>query len=98
MRFKLPPVTRNFYFISAAFFLIWMLFIDSNDLLTQLRLKSKQHNLESQKEYYQENIIDLNSNFDDRNNNNEHLEQYAREKYFMKKPTEDLFIVVEEEK
>ena len=98
MRFNLPPVTRNFYFIAAVCFLIWMLFIDSNDVLTQIRLKAKQHNLEVQKEYYQQNIIDITSNYDDRNNNNEQIERYAREKYFMKKPTEDLFIVVEEDK
>lgn len=97
MRFKLPRFTRNFYFFSGMFFLVWILFIDSNDLLTQIKLQSKINKLEDQKEYYQNNIQEISEQFDQRENDMELIEKFAREKYLMKKETEDLFIIVEEE-
>lgn len=97
MKIRLPRFVRNFYFLSGAFFLIWMLFIDSNDILSQLKLKQKVNDLEARKEYYQENIQLINQQYEERLTDRELMEKFAREKYFMKKDTEDLFIVVEEQ-
>lgn len=95
MKLRLPKFVRNFYFISGVFFLVWMLFIDSNDIVSQVRLKKKVSELEARKDYYQENIEEISKQYEERLNNPELLERYAREKYFMKKKTEDLFVVVE---
>ena len=95
MKLKFPRFVRNFYFISGAFFLIWMLFIDSNDIFSQVMLKGKVSELESRKEYYLQNIDELNKQYEDRLTDPELMEKFAREKYFMKKDTEDLFIVIE---
>ena len=94
---KLPKLTKNFYFLFSFFFLIWMLFIDSNDFYTQFKLNQKRKNLESQKEYYQEKIIEVKQERDELFSNDQRLEKYAREKYLMKKETEDLFIIVKED-
>ncbi len=96
MKVKLPKFVRNFYFISGSFFLIWMLFIDSNDLVSQVQLKSKVGELESRKEYYTENIKQVSEQYQQRINDPDLIEKFAREKYFMKKNNEDIFIVVEE--
>ena len=53
---KLPPITKNFYFLFGSFFIIWMLFIDSNDIYTQYQLNKKRQVLENQKVYYLEKI------------------------------------------
>lgn len=94
---KLPRFTRNFYFLFGASFLIWMLFIDTNDVFTQIKLRNKLHNLEDEKEYYLEKIDEVRAEREELLSNDELLEKFAREKYFMKKESEDLFIVVEEE-
>lgn len=96
MKLKLPRIVRNFYFISGAFFLIWMLFIDSSDIFSQLKLRQKVSELESRKEYYMENIEVINQQYEERLNDPELMEKFAREKYYMKKKTEDLFVVIED--
>lgn len=94
---KLPKFTRNFYFLFSFFFVIWMLFIDTNDFYTQYKLNQKRKSLEAQKEYYLEKISEVKKDRDELFSSDDRLEKFAREKYLMKKETEDLFIVVEEE-
>ena len=74
-----------------------MLFVDSNDIVTQIRLKSKLSNLEKQKEYYLEKKVEVLKNKEELTTNQELLEKFAREKYLMKKPSEDLFVIVTED-
>lgn len=93
---KLPKFTKNFYFLFSFFFLIWMLFIDANDLITQFKLKQQLETLENEKAYYQEKIGEVKKDREELLSNDALLEKFAREKYLMKKETEDLFIVVEE--
>ena len=93
---RLPKFTRNFYFIAGSLFFLWILFIDNNDLITQFQLQQKLNSLENEKEYYQEKIADVRKEREELLSNDELLEKFAREKYLMKKESEDLFIVVEE--
>jgi cell division protein FtsB len=94
---KLPDFTKNFYLITAVLFVGWMLFFDTNDVYSQYKLKQKLHELESQKVYYEDNIIEVRSEREALLNDEDLLEKFAREKYFMKKSGEDLFVIVEEE-
>lgn len=96
--FKLPKFTKNFYFLFSFFFLIWMLFIDANDIITQMKLKHQLETLEDEKAYYLEKIEEVKKDREELLSNDELLEKFAREKYYMKKESEDLFIVVEEDK
>lgn len=94
---KLPRFTRNFYFIFGFLFLIWMLFIDANDFYTQYQLRNKLKTLEAERAYYIEKIEEVKQEREELLSNDELLEKFAREKYLMKKESEDLFIIVEEE-
>lgn len=94
---KLPKFTKNFYFLFGMFFIVWMLFIDSNDIYTQYQLNQKRKNLEDQKTYYQKKIAEVKVERDELFSSDKKLEKFAREKYLMKKETEDLFIIKEEE-
>ena len=93
---KLPPVARNFYAVCGALFFVWMLFLDQNDLITRLKMGSKLRDLESQKEYYIERISEVEKDRNELLTNKELLEKFAREKYLMRKETEDVFVIVEE--
>lgn len=94
---KIPPIFKNFYFLAASFFLIWMLFFDSNDLITQLQLNHKLSELEETRTFYGDRIVEVKNDREALLNDEALLEKIAREKYLMKKASEDLFIVVEEE-
>ncbi|MEL6606644.1 MAG: septum formation initiator family protein [Bacteroidota bacterium] len=93
---QLPPWAKNSYFLMGLAFLVWMLFFDSEDLITQYRLRSKLSKLEAEKTYYQEQIEQIKRDKEELVNNEDLLEKFAREKYFMKKEKEDLYIVVDE--
>lgn len=87
---------KNFYFVATAVFLVWMLFFDSNDIYSQYQLKRKLSELENQKEYYQEKIKDVKVDREALLNDMELLEKFAREKYYMKKDGEEVFVIIEE--
>ncbi|MCK6616218.1 MAG: septum formation initiator family protein [Cyclobacteriaceae bacterium] len=93
---KLPKAFRNFYVITGLIFFIWMLFLDSNDLISRYRLSAKLRALENEKEYYQQKIKEVEQDKNELFGDRESLEKFAREKYLMKKENEDVFIIVEE--
>ncbi|WP_106133060.1 FtsB family cell division protein [Mongoliibacter ruber] len=88
--------TKNFYFIFTLFFVLWMVFIDSNDIFTQFKLRSKVKDLEKQREFYLERKEKIKADREELMSNYELLEKFARERYMMKRKTEDLYVVVEE--
>ncbi len=94
---KLPPFTRSFYFISTAVFLIWMLFIDANDFVSQYQLSNKLSTLEEERDYYFEKIETVKKDREELLSNDKLLEKFAREKYFMKKESEDVYILIEDD-
>lgn len=94
---RLPKAFRNFYFLTAFFFFIWMVALDSNNLFTRYELSSKLGSLENEKEYYEEKIKEVEKDRDELFGDRESLEKFAREKYLMKKESEDIFIVEEKD-
>jgi cell division protein FtsB len=93
---KLPSYTRNFFFITGVLFLFWMLFLDSNDLYSQYKLMRKLNDLKKEKAYYLEKIKEVEEDREQLLTNQAMLEKFAREKYMMKRNSEDLYIVIEE--
>lgn len=94
---RLPPLFRNFYFVCGFSFLVWMIFLDSNDLITRFKLRYRLGSLEDEKEYYQQRILEVEKDRTELMTNKVLLEKFAREKYLMKKESEDVFVIVEEE-
>ena len=90
---KIPPVFRNFYSVLGISFLVWMLFLDSNNLITRYQMSAKQRSLEREKEYYIEKIREVERDRAELMGSSELLEKFAREKYLMKKESEDIFII-----
>jgi cell division protein FtsB len=75
----------------------WMFFFDSNDFITQYQMSKKLSELEDEKEHYLQRITQVQKDREELLSNSQLLEKYAREKYQMKKPTEDLFIIMKKE-
>lgn len=71
------------------------MFLDSNDLISRFKMTTKIGSLENEKEFYQEKIKEVEKDRAELMTNKELLEKFAREKYLMKKETEDIFIVEE---
>ena len=94
---RIPKFFRNFYFITSFLFLVWMLFFDSNDFITQYQMNKTLSNLEEEKEHYLEKMEEVQQDRKELMSNAELLEKFAREKYLMKRPNEDVFIIVAKE-
>lgn len=93
---RLPKIFRNFYFLTGVAFLIWITFLDSNNLIARFSLTSKLNNLEREKEFYERKIEEVAKDQQELFGTEETIEKYAREKYLMKRESEDVFVIVEE--
>ena len=56
---RLPSIFRNFYFLTGTAFLVWITFLDSNNLISRFSLTSKLNSLEREKEFYERKIEEV---------------------------------------
>lgn len=73
--------------------MIWMFFFDRNDVPTQINRIQELNDLENAETSMTRQISDTRKELESLKSSPEMLEKYAREKYLMKKPNEDLFVV-----
>ena len=83
---------KNTFVLILVVFLVWMLFFDANSWLIHRDLNSEINDLEAQKEYYRKEIEKDNKALK-KLNNDEGLEKFARETYYMKRDNEEIFII-----
>jgi cell division protein DivIC len=96
---KSYPVLKflgNRYVIVLAFFAVWMVFLDNYSYLEHRVLDKQLNELEDNKKYYQDEIRKDEENIKLLKNPDQ-IEKYAREKYYMKKDSEDIYIIEFEE-
>ena len=79
----------NKYTVAGGLFVIWMCFFDRHNFFTQWSLRRNVHELESSIRDYNEQLAKAEEAHRDLMNNKE---KFAREKYFMHRPDEDIFI------
>ena len=91
---KIPAIFRNKYFLTILVFFIWLILLDSNNLLARFREVRELRKLRNDKEYYLNKIEVDRRKLQELKTDNHNLEKFAREQYRMKKPDEDLFIVL----
>jgi len=91
---KLPSIFRNKYFLTVLIFLLWILLLDSNNLIARYKEMHNLHQLKKDKEYYLNKIETDKRKLKELKTDNHNLEKFAREQYHMKKPDEDLYIVL----
>jgi cell division protein FtsB len=84
------------YTLVSLFFIVWMLFLDNYSYMDSRVLDKEINELEDNKRYYQEEIAKDEQSIKNLNNPGQ-TEKYAREKYYMKKDSEDIYIIDIEE-
>lgn len=93
---RLLAILRNKYAITSTLFVLWMLFFDRNDLMSQYQYWNQLKKLEAEKEFYSKEIEKTRRDLDELNTDPAMLEKFAREKYLMKKENEDIFVIINE--
>jgi cell division protein DivIC len=90
-----PAWLKNKYFIAVAAFAVIMLFLDKNDIFSNIARNRELRELEQSKEYFTKQIDSERKELEALKSNPATLERYAREKYLMKGDNEDLFLLSE---
>lgn len=85
---------KNKYFIVVVAIIVWLLYFDRNDVFSQFELVKRCDKLKAEKNYYEEEITNNKKELDELRHNAKSLETFAREKYYMKKDNEDVFVFV----
>jgi cell division protein FtsB len=91
---KIPPFLRNKYFLTLTIFIIWILLLDTNNLIERYRQLSELRKLRSEREYYLKKIEEDRKKLNELKTDNHNLEKFAREQYKMKRKDEDLYIIL----
>lgn len=89
-------VRLNFYFISIIFFALWMLFFDYQNVFVQYSLYRRWQRLQTDAINYTFQIQQIKQAQKELVHNLDFLEQVAREKYYMKREKEDLYVIIRE--
>ena len=89
---KFFKIVGNLYILISAVFFIWIFFIDSNSILVNIKLNKEISELKERKDIL-ENQIQIDKQIISNLQNPDSLEKYAREKLYMKKENEEIFII-----
>ncbi len=98
MQIEIPIIKKKFYLIATLLFLLWMLFFDPNNLRSQYKSYKEVKEEEKKVEFYKANIEELRQKSEYMSEDINELERYAREQFYMKKPSEDVFVMPEKKK
>ena len=93
---KWVRVLGSMYVIILLLFLTWMVFFDTNSYFIHKELNDDINALEQTKEFYREEI-DKDKRFIEKMKDSDEVEKYAREKYYLKRENEDIYIIENED-
>ncbi|MFJ1328547.1 septum formation initiator family protein [Capnocytophaga canimorsus] len=96
MKLKFPYFKKlgfsSLYTIIILFFLVWMLFFDTNSYLTHRELNKEIYKLNKQKQFLEKEIEKDKKNLQILNTT-EGKEKLGRELYYLKREHEEIFII-----
>lgn len=95
---KAFSILSDRYLLTTVVFFLWVLFFDQNNLLTQYEYFKELKKITDEKNYYEKELMQVKKSLQQLSTNPENLERFAREKYFMKKDNEDIFILYNKDK
>jgi cell division protein FtsB len=84
------------YLIALLAFMVWIVFFDDNNLRQHHKNLQELGQLEEQVAFYKHKIEADKRKLLELQTNDENLEKFAREQFFMKKADEDIYVIVEE--
>ncbi|WP_417887277.1 FtsB family cell division protein [Zunongwangia sp.] len=85
-------ILRNKYVLLSLIFAVWMFFFDSNSYFVHRELNGELEELENNKAYF-EKEINKDEAIISKLEDTVELEKFARQKYYMKRPNEEIYIV-----
>ena len=94
---RLPRFLRNRYVLVTVIFVVYIAFFDSHDMISQMKIRGKIKVLQNEIEYLENDSREAAMRIDELTSDREALEKFAREKYYLKKENEDIYIIEHED-
>ena len=95
--FKIPTILKSkFVLITLAYF-FYMLFFDSNNIPSQIKLWMELQSLKKQEHFYSNQLKALKEENKILFSSTASIEKFARENYWMKRDSEDVYIFVKKD-
>lgn len=91
---KIPPILKNKYLLTGVAFLLLMIFLDRNNLISQFRMRRELHGLRKELQFFRDQAKADSTELSRLLNDSLQLEKLGREKYMMKRDSEDIYIIV----
>lgn len=88
---------RNKFVLATLIFLLWMTFVDNNDFFRQYRLLKRLREVKKEMQAKEDLIADTQRQLKELKDKHL-LEKFARETYLFKRPGEEVFVIVSDEK
>jgi len=85
---------HNWFFYTGLLFVVWISFFDKNSLVEQSKLSKTIHDLDSREQFYQSELVKASNEIQAYEKDTALLEKFAREKYYMKKDNEDIYVII----
>ena len=90
---KIPSFLKNKYLGTLIVFSVYMFFFNDADVFSVVKSKMELKKLESEISWYKEKSAESKLRVDNLNEGGFALEKLAREKHYLQKENEDVFIV-----
>lgn len=94
---KWLKILFNKYLLVTLGFIIWMLFFDQNSFLIHRELDKEIKVLKQDREIFSEKLESEKSKIEKMKQDSAEIERIARERHFLKKDNEDIFVVEKQE-
>jgi len=85
------------YVLVILVFVVWVGFFDANSLVNIFAARRRVSELQEKKRFYQQQIDVERRRLYELHTNRSNLEKFAREQYYMRRPTEDVYVVIDDE-
>ncbi len=85
-------IGKHKYLITISFFVVVIGFLDENSIVKRIGYQQEINTLNSEIDKYRKEYEESTQRLNELISNPEAIERIAREKYFMKKPNEDIFV------
>ncbi|MCX6190278.1 MAG: septum formation initiator family protein [Bacteroidetes bacterium] len=86
------PILKNKYYVVMLAFVVWISFFDGNNVYEIYKFRVTYHQLQKERNFYLTETAKVNAEKQELFSNEKSLEKFARERYFMKRDDEDIYI------
>lgn len=89
-------IIKNKFVFTIIFFVVWILFLDTYNIIDRIKNLKKLQELKQQAEFFRKEVELYKQQYNELFSTKENLEKFAREQYQLKEEDEDVFIIVDD--